>query len=93
MLQKYGFNVIYLGANVPLNCVSEITKKKKIDNILYFSISNLSKKDLPQTVQRLGTDCNKIPQKIVTNYKNTSISDSTTQIINNLDNFMSIINN
>ena len=92
LLQKHGFNVIYLGANVPLNCVSEITKKKKIDNILYFSISNLSKNSLKKTVQRLNTDCKKIPQKIVTNYEDITILDKNTQIINNLDSFMSIIN-
>ena len=92
LLQKHSFNVIYLGANVPLNCVSEITKKKKIDNILYFSISNLSKNDLQQTIQRLNTDCNKIPQKIVTNYEDKTILNKNTQIINNLDSLMSIIN-
>ena len=91
LLLRHGFKVIYLGANVPLYCVSEITKKKTIDNILYFSISNLSKKNLKSTVDYLNNDCKQIPQKIVTNLNNSQIEHKNVKIINDLQSFLDII--
>ena len=47
---KNGFNVIYLGANVPLNSIQQISKTKKIDNLLFFAIVYLSFSFLNSTI-------------------------------------------
>ena len=43
LLVSNGFNVIYLGSNLPYESLKQVNQKLKIDNTLMFSISNTSK--------------------------------------------------
>tara|TARA_Y100001954_G_scaffold28676_1_gene25867 strand:+ start:22 stop:900 length:879 start_codon:yes stop_codon:yes gene_type:complete len=53
LLTYYGFDVIYLGANVPYSSLDQISKTQLIPNILFFSVSNFSKKNIDITCNNL----------------------------------------
>ena len=50
LLINNGFDVIYLGTNVPFGSLAHISEKKNIDNVLFFSVSNTSKSNLDFTI-------------------------------------------
>ena len=52
LLVFYKCEVIYLGTNVPYGSLQQITEKKNIDNILFFSVSNQSKSNLNFTCDK-----------------------------------------
>ena len=53
LLTYYGFDVIYLGANVPYSSLDQISKTQLIPNVLFFSVSNFSKKNIDITCNNL----------------------------------------
>ena len=53
LLTYYGFDVIYLGANVPYSSLYQISKTQLIPNVLFFSVSNFSKKNIDITCNNL----------------------------------------
>ena len=53
LLTYYGFDVIYLGANVPYSSLDQISKSQLISNVLFFSVSNFSKKNIDITCNNL----------------------------------------
>ncbi|MBF24900.1 MAG: hypothetical protein CMP49_00045 [Flavobacteriales bacterium] len=90
LLQK-GHNVIYLGANVPLSGLTQVTDVMKVDNILFFSISNISQLDLPNTIDYLNKKLLKQSKFLVTRKNKDILSTSGLTIINSIEHFISII--
>tara|TARA_B100000530_G_C15826613_1_gene435678 strand:+ start:60 stop:941 length:882 start_codon:yes stop_codon:yes gene_type:complete len=93
LLIKNGFNVIYLGANVPLDSIKQVSKTKKIDNLLFFTISNFSKTHLDDTISYLDENLKKSNKYLVANSINQEkvLEKSKIKIINNLEDFLTLI--
>jgi methanogenic corrinoid protein MtbC1 len=93
LLIKNGFNVIYLGANVPLDSIKQVSKTKKIDNLLFFTISNFSKTHLDDTISYLDENLKKSNKYLVANSINQEkvLEKSKIKIINNLEDFLILI--
>ena len=67
VLKMNGHNVVYLGQNLPHSSLLSLKGKNKIDNILFFIVSNSSRLDLPE----------------ITNFLETNFSESKTHLIIN----------
>ena len=93
LLIKNGFEVVYLGANVPYGSLMELAEKKHIDNVLFFSISNTSKSNLDFTVNYLNKSFPKSKHFIVANSLDINFltKDHNITILENLDDFIKII--
>ena len=90
---KNGYEVIYLGANVPLTSLEYISKKKQIDNILFFSISNLSQIKLSKTLDTISQTFKKSKRFLVSRSMIDSSKKSKYKliIIPNIDYFVNLI--
>ena len=53
LLVKNGFNVIYLGSNLPYESLNQVDEKIKIDNTLMFSVSKSSIININSTIEYL----------------------------------------
>ena len=95
LLIKNKFNVIYLGANVPLNSIQQISKTKKIDNLLFFAISNFSKTNINETISCLEKFFKKTNKYLVANSikENKLLEKSKISLIDNLQHFLNLISN
>ena len=93
LLVCYGCEVIYLGTNVPYGSLQQITQKKKIDNILFFSVSNQSKSNLNFTIEYLDRIFDKSNLFLVCNSLDTDllVKDYSVNILNNLDDLIKVI--
>jgi len=91
VLLHHGYDVIYLGANVPLSSLTQVSKTKIIDNILFFSVSNFSKKNIDSTISFLSKEFKKsnIYLASKTNFDKSSIR--KINHIKDLNNFIQII--
>ena len=56
VLKMNGHNVVYLGQNLPHSLLLSLKDKNKIDNILFFIVSNSSILDLTETTNFLKTN-------------------------------------
>ena len=89
LLLNKGYNVIYLGANVPLLALNEIAKNTKVDNTLFFVVSNFAKLNISET--------SKVVHKYFSNCKNYVVSneklESSIKIksIQSVDEFLELI--
>ncbi len=89
LLHNKGYNVVYLGANVPLTALSEIAKNTKIDNTLFFVVSNFAKLNILET--------SKVVSKYFRNSKNYVVSNQKLESniliknIQSVDEFLELI--
>ena len=95
LLIQNGFDVIYLGANVPLSALKQVSQTKKIDNLLFFSISNFSKINLIDTITSLDKYFKNTKQYLVNSSTNpnTSLPKSKITLIQSFDQFIELISN
>ncbi len=93
LLIKNGFNVIYLGANVPLNAVEQVYKAINPHNILFFTISNFAKSDLSNTTSFLGKKLEKAKKYIVANsvLETKFLKKNNIILINNIQKFLKLL--
>ena len=56
LLLKNGFNVIYLGSNLPYGSLNQVDDKIKIDNTLMFAVSNSSIININSTIEFLESN-------------------------------------
>jgi methanogenic corrinoid protein MtbC1 len=93
ILLHYGHDVIYLGSNVPYSSLSQISKSLSIKNILLFSVSNFSKKNILQTTSLLNKEFSKCNIFLVSNIEsdNLFLKQNKIKLINNIDNFIDVI--
>ena len=66
LLVSNGFNVIYLGSNLPYDSLNQVNIKLKIDNTLMFSISNVSKISIKSAIDFLDSNFKSSVNYIVT---------------------------
>tara|TARA_B100000530_G_C15913173_1_gene470209 strand:- start:1009 stop:1890 length:882 start_codon:yes stop_codon:yes gene_type:complete len=95
LLLQNGFDVIYLGANVPLSALKQVSQTKKIDNLLFFSISNFSKLNLVDTITSLDKYFKNTKQYLVNSSinSNKSLLKSKITLIQSFDQFIKLISN
>ena len=93
LLVKNGFNVIYLGSNLPYESLCQVNEKIKIDNTLMFSVSNSSKININSTIEYLESNFQSAKNYIVTKeITNKMISNnSKINIIRDVNSFINII--
>jgi DNA-binding transcriptional MerR regulator len=93
LLVFYNCEVIYLGTNVPYGSLQQITQKKKVENILFFSVSNQSKSNLNFTIQYLERIFDNSKIYLVCNSLDNDllVKDYKVNILNNLDDLIKII--
>jgi len=95
LLIKNGFNVIYLGANVPLDSIKQVLKTKQIDNLLFFTISNFSTSNINETISCLNKYFKKTNKYLVAKSinENKLLEKSKINLIDNLQQFLNLISN
>ena len=93
LLLKSGYNVIYLGANVPLSSIQQVFTTIEISNILFFSIANYSKDNLTDTVKFLDKNLTQTNKYIVTNAqgKNKLFQKHKITLIDDINKFIKLI--
>ena len=93
ILVKNGFNVIYLGSNLPHESLNQVNEKIKIDNTLMFSVSNSSLININSTIEYLESNFQSTKNYIVTKeITNKMISKkSKINILRDVNSFINII--
>ena len=95
LLVKNGFNVIYLGSNLPYESLNQVEEKIKIDNTLMFSVSNSSIININSTIEYLESNFQSANKYIITKGITTKMiaQKSNINILNDLNSFINIISN
>ena len=93
LLLSHGYNVIYLGANVPLLALSEIVKCKEIDFTLFFVVSNFAKLNYKKTIQSVNKYFIKSKNYIVTNQtlNEDFIKENNVNLLQSVDDFLELL--
>jgi DNA-binding transcriptional MerR regulator len=93
ILVKNGYNVIYLGSNLPHESLNQVNEKIKIDNTLMFSVSNSSLININSTIEYLESNFQSANNYIVSKeITNKMISEkSNINILNDVNSFINII--
>jgi methanogenic corrinoid protein MtbC1 len=93
LLINNGFEVVYLGSNVPYGSLLQLAEKKHIDNVLFFSVSNTSKSNLDFTIDYLAKSFPKTKHYLVANSLDINFltKDHKISILENLDDFIKVI--
>ena len=93
LLIQNGYEVIYLGANVPLQSLDHIARKKSIDNILFFSISNFSKENIITSIEYIHSRFKKTKKFLVSDLHldPKTMKKAKTNTISNINQFLNII--
>ena len=93
ILVKNGFNVIYLGSNLPHESLNQVNEKIKIDNTLMFSVSNSSLININSTIEYLESIFYSANNYIVSKEITTKMisEKSNINILNDVNSFINII--
>ena len=93
ILVKNGFNVIYLGSNLPYESLCQVNEKIKIDNTLMFSVSNSSKININSTIEYLESNFQSTKNYIVSKEITAKMipEKSTINILSDVNSFINII--
>jgi len=93
LLVKNGFNVIYLGSNLPYDSLNQVHEKIKIDNTLMFSVSNSSLININSTIEYLESNFQSTKNYIVSKEITTKMisEKSNINILNDVNSFINII--
>ena len=88
------YNVLYLGDNLPIDTLSGVAEKQKIDNILLFLLANYSIKMSEQHLQKLSKIFPKGEIFVVTPNKNLKLpkqKEPSITLIHDLDSFIKLL--
>ena len=93
ILVKNGFNVIYLGSNLPHESLNQVNEKIKIDNTLMFSVSNSSLININSTIEYLESNFQSANNYIVSKEITTKMipRKSNINIFSDVNSFINII--
>jgi len=93
LLVKNGFNVIYLGSNLPCESLNQVYEKIKIDNTLMFSVSHSSIINISSTIEYLESNSQPIKNYIVSKGITTKMiaKKSNINILSDVNSFINII--
>ena len=92
LLIQHGYNVIYLGANVPIDSLKQMSKVKKIDNLLFFAVSNFSKSSLSDIIKSLTKNFKKTNKFLVSKDSQLESSEMLdVKLIDSVDKFIKML--
>ena len=93
VLKMNGYNVIYLGANVPLNSIKQVSETVDINNILFFSIANYSKENLESITNYLFENLSHVNRYLVSNVSglNKLFKKNKIKLVDDIDKFIKLI--
>jgi len=95
LLVKNGFNVIYLGSNLPYESLNQVDEKIKIDNTLMFSVSKSSLININSTIEYLESNFQSANKYIISTEITTKMitKKSNINILNDVNSFVNVISN
>ena len=95
LLVKNGFNVIYLGSNLPYESLNQVKEKIKIDNTLMFSVANSSIININSTIEYLESNFQSANKYIISTEITAKMitKKSNINILNDVNSFVNIISN
>ena len=93
LLVKNGFNVIYLGSNLPFESLIQVDEKIKIDNTLMFSVSNSSIININPTIKYLDSNFKSSNNYLISiaTISNMITKKSNVNILSDVESFINII--
>jgi len=93
LLISSGFNVIYLGSNLPYESLKQVNLKLKIDNTLMFSISNASKISIKSAIDFLDSNFQSSNNYIVSPEASLikNVNGSRINLLSDVDSLVNII--
>ena len=95
LLVKNGFNVIYLGSNLPYESLNQVDEKIKIDNTLMFSVSKSSIININSTIEYLESNFQSANKYIISTEITAKMitKKSNINILSDVNSFINIITN
>lgn len=95
LLVQHGYNVIFLGPNVPYGSLVQVSQNIKIDNTLLFCVANSSKNNLDFTIKYLESNFKNTSHYIISNELSldASLTNSEVKLFADLDEFIKDISN
>ena len=95
LLVKNGFNVIYLGSNLPYESLNQVDEKIKIDNTLMFSVSKSSLININSTIEYLESNFQSANKYIISTEITAKMitKKSNINILNDVNSFVNVISN
>jgi len=93
LLVKNGFNVVYLGANLPYDSLKQVNQGLKIDNTLMFSVANSSLINISHTIEHIESNFKNSNNYIISSFITPKMipKKSTINILSDLNSFINII--
>ena len=93
LLVKNGFNVIYLGSNLPYDSLNQVDDKVKIDNTLMFAVSNSSIININSTIEYLESNFEAANKYIISTEMTAKmiVKNSSVNILTDVNSFINVI--
>ena len=93
LLVKNGFNVIYLGSNLPYDSLNQVDDKVKIDNTLMFAVSNSSIININSTIEYLESNFESANKYIISTEMTAKmiVKNSSVNILTDVNSFINVI--
>jgi DNA-binding transcriptional MerR regulator len=90
LLVQFGYNVIFLGPNVPYGSLAQVSQNVKIDNTLLFCVANSTKNNIDFTIKYLESNFKNISHYIISNdlSLDTSMIETDVKLFTDLDHFI-----
>ena len=90
LLVQHGYNVIFLGPNVPYGSLVQVSQNIKIDNTLLFCVANTTKNNLDFTIKYLESNFKNTSHYIISNNLSldTTLTKTDVKVFTELDHFI-----
>jgi DNA-binding transcriptional MerR regulator len=90
LLVQHGYNVIFLGPNVPYGSLVQVSQNIKIDNTLLFCVANATKNNLDFTIKYLESNFKNTNHYIISNNLSldTTLTKTDVKVFTELDHFI-----
>jgi len=90
LLVQHGYNVIFLGPNVPYGSLAQVSQNIKIDNTLLFCVANTTKNNLDFTIKYLESNFKNTSHYIISNNLSldTTLTQTDVKVFTELDHFV-----
>ena len=93
LLVQHGYNVIFLGPNVPYGSLVQVSQNIQIDNTLLFCVANTTKNNLDFTIKYLESNFKNTSHYIISNNLSldTELIKTDVKVFTELDHFIKAI--
>ena len=93
LLVQHGYNVIFLGPNVPYGSLVQVSQNIQVDNTLLFCVANTTKNNLDFTIKYLESNFKNTSHYIISNNLSldTELIKTDVKVFTELDHFIKAI--